>query len=153
MPEFVIKTHNDRNIVIKADRYEYNATEESYEFFRKDDQANTTRVATLPRHAGPFLIADNSVVKSDSYSPRELETSNLARTAQTPETEPTATGNVDPIQHWRDKDGNEWWGFHTPKGFVHCGNREFACSCYQTYQEAGSNMWAYLDLTGATRLS
>lgn len=66
MPEYIIKTDNDRNLVIEADRYSYNATEGTYEFFKKDDKADTQKVATVTNRA--FLaIVEKNAEKADFY--------------------------------------------------------------------------------------
>ena len=57
-----------------------------------------------------------------------------------------------PIEHWRDKDGDEWWGFHTDEGFVHCESESFAQTCRECHLEDPVPLWSYLDLTGATKL-
>jgi len=190
MPDFVIKTHNDRNIVIEADRYEHDATEHAYAFFKKDAEGNTTRVATLRTPSDAFLIIENSAEKADFYfrddegvDPVEeddcvecqladeygdlLESEvlwnavwDIVEAYHEPDEPASETGEqvsdssakVDPIQHWRDKDGEEWWGFQTPKGFVHFGYENFARDGYDQHQEHPETTWAYLDLTGATRL-
>ncbi len=201
MPRFVIKTHNDRHLVIEADRYNFNVTERSYDFFKKNDQAGTNRVATIFYNPAnilgiveadsdheDFYFHDEAGLDSDYSGPDEdicdecqladeygdlLESQvfwdavcdiierwhepSEVKPVPVPET-PTAVpdqATVDPIQHWRDKNGEEWWGFETPKGFVHCDSLDFARTCYKIDQEDGPNGsgWAYLDLTGATRLS
>lgn len=66
MPEYIIKTENDRNLVIEADRYNYNATEGNYEFFKKDDKADTQKVATVANRT--FLaIVEKNAGKADFY--------------------------------------------------------------------------------------
>lgn len=66
MTEYIIKTDNNRNLVIEADRYQYNATEGNYEFFKKDDKADTQKVATVTSRA--FLaIVEKNAEKADFY--------------------------------------------------------------------------------------
>lgn len=66
MPEYIIKTGNNRNLVIDADRYNYNATEGNYEFFKKDDKADTQKVATVTNRAFLAIIEKNAE-KADFY--------------------------------------------------------------------------------------
>lgn len=56
-----------------------------------------------------------------------------------------------PIEHWRSKNDTEWWGFNTPNGFIHFTSKQNAEDT-RGVVEQDSTGWAYLDLTGATRL-
>ena len=67
MPQYIIKTVRDRNLVIEADRYNYNATEETYEFFKKTENADTLRVATVPRSPEILAVVQDEVEQADFY--------------------------------------------------------------------------------------
>lgn len=73
MPEYIVKNDRDRNLVIEADRYNYNATEETYEFFKKDDKADIQKVATVTSRA--FLaIVEKNAEKADFYEHYDVNT-------------------------------------------------------------------------------
>jgi hypothetical protein len=61
MPEFTVKTFDDRNLVIEADRYTRNST---YDIeFLKDGNL----VATIPNNTPILAIVANEAEKSDHY--------------------------------------------------------------------------------------
>lgn len=68
MPEYIIKTVHDRNLVIEAEKYNYNATEHSYEFFAKDgDGMGLVKVSTVPYSPEILAIVKEESEKADFY--------------------------------------------------------------------------------------
>ena len=191
MPEYTIKTVHDRNLVIEADRYHYNATEEAYEFFQKDEKYDIRKIATVFRSPEILSIVENDAQKSDFYYVDDWNeeddeddsededdedcdetcldcrldefvgsdtffdavSSILGFYLSPADTETEPPAEEYPIEHWKDKHGKEWWGFHTDEGFVHFATKiEAEESRLIQISDTSSEGWAYLDLTGATRL-
>ena len=58
-----------------------------------------------------------------------------------------------PIEHWKDKGGDEWWGFWVNGRFVNFGSKRSAeFGRGQQLNNTDELFWSYRDLTGATRL-
>lgn len=65
---------------------------------------------------------------------------------------PPAPAEPYPIEHWQDKDGKEWWGFFTEKGFVHFNDKTWADDGRERQIKEPDEYWGYCDLTGGKRL-
>lgn len=182
MPEYIIKTDNGRNLVIEADRYNYNATEGNYEFFKKDDKADLQKVATVTNRAFLAIVEKNAekadfydrydlnegnntneclleqFVKSDTFFDEVWNIIDFYLSPDNQDEDPSVTipdvpVEQYPIEHWRDKYGSEWWGFWNHKGFVHSSTRDSAEENREREKNnPGGELWSYLNLTGATRL-
>lgn len=210
MPNYIVKTTRDRNLVIEADYYRYNAAEEVYEFFKNDQSpacgyansgghsnlarssaSGSQKIATVPRSPELLAIVTNESEQADFYYVEDLNEEDEEDIEDEDECDDTcldcrleeftqsdtffdevysiidfyhSEDNQEPaecsephleyypIEHWKDKSGTEWWGFHTDKGFVHCCSEDFALTCRQVQIDNPSEDWSYLDLTGATRL-
>ena len=72
MPEYIVKTIHDRNLVIEADKYNFNATENAYEFFKKDERADTRKVATVLYSPEILAVVENDTEKADFYDVYDL---------------------------------------------------------------------------------
>lgn len=196
MSEYIIKTDRDRNLVIEADRYNYNATEETYEFFKKDDKADIQKVATIPNRA--FLaIVESEAEKADFYEHYDVNEEeddteevcpgcqyadllvsdaffeavaniidcyhNPAHQEDTPpeaiQPVPVAQAAIPdvpkeeyPVEHWKDEDGKDWWGFHTSKGFVNFIKKKHAEEGRESQIVNPDSLWVYLDLSKAIKV-
>lgn len=178
MPDYTVKTHDNRNLVIEADSYNFEPSSFSYEFVKKGKH-----IATVPA-AGVFTIVLNDNVKSDYYwvydwnkeDEKEAAEEDLCTDCQTaellesdvfwgavwevveayhaPDSDfPTPTQNLDPypIEKWEDKYGTTWHGFHTPKGFVHFSTYVDAKEGVKSQLEDENAYWHYLDLSTSTK--
>ena len=68
MPEYIVKTIHDRNLVIEADKYNFNSIENAYEFFAKDGEGlGLVKVATVPGSPEILAIVENDAEKADFY--------------------------------------------------------------------------------------
>ena len=65
---------------------------------------------------------------------------------------PPAPAEPYPIEHWQDKDGKEWWGFFTEKGFVHFNDKTWADDGRERQIKEPDEYWGYCDLTGGKGL-
>lgn len=91
MPKYVVKTQNDRNLVIEADRLNVGSSEE-YLFENKTEDGRINIVASVNRHAVIAVIEDKADLCDYYYSDHELDDrfhgdsghSNLARSAADP---------------------------------------------------------------------
>jgi hypothetical protein len=63
MPEYTVKTVNDRNLVIEADSYALNYNQTAFEF-SKDDKV----IASVLNNPNVFAIVETDSVLSDHYS-------------------------------------------------------------------------------------
>lgn len=172
MPKYIVKTINDRNLIIEADKFRLSPSPDSvYEFF-----IGGNIVASVPL-PNVFVVADDAVEKGDFYFHDDLdldeddedeadhedtcldcrldtfleseaffdEVSSIVDFLKNEE-EPE-----DPIQKWVKGDYVEY-GFQTPKGFVNFGPyKNRAEDGLKQYQKGESN-WAYLSLTGYTQV-
>ena len=68
MPDFIVKTINDRNIVIEADSFAYNLKSQSYEFWKKQEYGTHKIVASVPLSPEILGVVEESAVQSDHYS-------------------------------------------------------------------------------------
>jgi len=65
---------------------------------------------------------------------------------------PEPTKEEFPIEHWRKSIGIEdWWGFHTPEGFVNFVSKKSAEDGRNRHIN-GERWWVYKDLTGFTKV-
>ena len=63
MPKYIVKTINDRNLVIEADGYISRG--DHFEFFVRKDETSTT-VGSALKHS-VFAIVENDAIKDDFY--------------------------------------------------------------------------------------
>jgi hypothetical protein len=62
------------------------------------------------------------------------------------------TSIISEVEHWKDLNGTEIWGFHTPKGFVDVYTKQSAVECREQYIQGYRN-WGYLtDMSGYTKV-
>ena len=184
MPDFIAKTHEGRNIIITADRFEINnfgnyvfftngnivasvngpsvlvvsEFDEAYQadFFNdepdedetEDDHDDTCLDCRLEEFTQSPTFFDEVYSIIDFYFSKDNQEPAACPCAETaPAPEPY------PIQHWKDKDGDEWYGFWVKGGFVHFSTKasaEFGRG--QQIKNTDEPFWSYKDLTGATRL-
>lgn len=200
MPQFIVKTIHDRNLVIEADKYNFNSIENAYEFFAKDGEGlGLVKVATVPGSPEILAIVENDAEKADFYASYDwneedeeddnedgecdetcidcrlgefLECNELfdrvyniidgyhkynqedAPSCPRSETAPLQPepSVPYPIEHWKTKEGEKWYGFWTTRGFVNFSVRDYAEEGRRHHISNPDQGWSYLDLTGGTRL-
>jgi hypothetical protein len=68
MSEYIVKTIHDRSLVIEAEKYSFNNTENAYEFFAKDSEGlGLVKVATIPYSPEILGIVKEESEKADFY--------------------------------------------------------------------------------------
>jgi hypothetical protein len=70
MPDFIVKTINDRNIVIEADSFAFFNVGRPpiYEFWKKREDGTYKIVASVPLSPEILGVVEESAVQSDHYS-------------------------------------------------------------------------------------
>lgn len=64
----------------------------------------------------------------------------------------TVASDPYPIEKWKDKFGGDWYGFHTPKGFVNFSSFEDAKDgVKRQLSNEDQQYWVYLDLSTSTK--
>jgi hypothetical protein len=153
MPRYIVKTVRDRNLVIEADRYSFDATERTYEFFSKDGEGSRAAKKVASVFLTPELLAiiEDKAGKADFYNRYDVSKDDTKTDDAQALPVLGVPSEKDPIEHWRDAEGHDWYGFWTPFGFAHFFTKAGAESGL-TRAAAPKSKWQYLDLTGATRL-
>ena len=171
MPEYFVRTNSDRVICIEADDCLIDRLSGVYTF-RKDEKP----VASFNYHAvlaimqesafqGEFSAIDDEDDSDDVCLDCRLqdflksedffgEVWDIVEAWHAPDedTPPEAEEPEPyPIEHWK-KGGEDRWGFQTPKGFVDFYEKGEAEEGRKTQIERPQITWAYLDLTGYTKV-
>lgn len=156
MPKYLVLTHNDRNVVIEADRFEVGSG--TYVFF-----TDNKLVASVDSHVLGVVESANAFkddfyddvtndledfVESDLFFDKVLDiVDGYHQEPDVAEYAPKPDFTLGKIEHYRKEDEN-WWGFFTPSGsFVPFSNKKSAEEGLGKFGVA-YQFWAYKDLTG-----
>ena len=182
MPEYFVRTNSDRVICIEADDCLIDRLSGIYTFRKDEKPVASFNyhavLAIMQKSAfqGEFSAIDDEddsddvcldcrlqdFLKSEDFFGEVwdiVEAWHAPDEDTPPEAEepvPQAKGSIDPtypVEHWKnEKTGQEWWGFQTPKGFVHFSSEKLAEDSRQNVIEDLGVGWNYQDLTGYTKV-
>jgi hypothetical protein len=164
MPEYIVKTFKNRNLVIEADHFE--ATNGAlYSFFKEG-----ILVASVPVHA-VFAVVEEVAFREDFYSVDDLDeddTDDVCKDCRFSEfldseeffntvydAVEVILSDDEPklvIEKWVNKGGDVQYGFQTPEGFVNFSDSLDSAETGLKIYLCGEKLWEYLDLTGYTKV-
>lgn len=176
MPNYLIKTDRDRNLIIEADEV---FVESDCYVFRTKRGGVSVKVGFVNKHA-VLAVMEDGLDKADLYfsdheygeafnreHPNDvctdcrneelLESEEffdavcdiVQRLNEGPDELEEDEATTPEIERWETK-GAARWGFQTPKGFVDFYTKEDAEYGLESYLNGKTN-WAYLDLTVYTK--
>jgi hypothetical protein len=174
MPEYFVRTNSDRVICIEADTYGFDYTRRFFDFKKEGN------VLASFNSNDVLAIIDKTVYQGEFSAINDEESEDLFREfldsdefldavygvveawhepdTETPEEaeEPQGTAqSADhsyPIEHWKNDNGDETWGFWTDRGFVYFSYEDGAEFGRNTQIKNPSQTWSYKDLTGYTKV-
>jgi hypothetical protein len=164
MPEYIVKTVNNRNLVIEAGSFRQEENFGNYEFLKEGI------VVARVNPSFVFAIVEEKAWMADFYdaqtlgdeppapAPSEPVRSSVPHTAagaraDVPAPSPTVPDSQNyPIEHWKTAGGDDKYGFFTTRGFVDFPTYAGAEIGRKSQIDYPSTEWLYLNLSGATKV-
>lgn len=179
MPEYIVKTFENRNLVIEADKFRasYNPHNDimGYTFFSaipaEEGHSNLSRTATNSENVVAYVSSSGvlAVVRQDSWKADfytvdnwdEDESDDVCSDCRFLESEEFFDAVYDAVavilddsesevEHWTNGE-NHLWGWNTEKGFVNFGDEDYAEENISLKNDETED-WVYTDLTGYTKV-
>ena len=66
MPEYLVTTHDNRNLIVESDYFEHN-NPDSYDFFTKEEGKTRVLVASINAHSVLGVVEYEEAFKADFY--------------------------------------------------------------------------------------
>ena len=172
MPNYLVLTEHDRNIVIKAD---YFTQVESGEYhFLNGHKPSNNLVAAVSQHV-LAVIEDDTAFVTDWYDEPEEEEDHddtcldcrILEFLDSQEGFNAVADIVEGVLGYREElandppkpeikhyvnGGKHVWGFQTPKGFVDFSEKDYAQAGLKSYLEGDVDGWTYNNLGGFSKV-
>ena len=171
MAEYFVRTNSDRVFSVAADRYQLDPNGNAYDFVKDGktvasfNSHSVLAVIEEDAHQGEFSPFDddedgtddvclgcrfNEFLESEEFYDA---VSGIVDDWHEPDapTPSEVPAEQYPVEHWVSN-GDHRWGFKTDKGFVDFNTEQDAKEGRESHLENPGIDWAYLDLTGYTKV-